>query len=148
MIKITEEKVTKELLKESLPLLEEHAKELNVLDVPLDVDYNAYYNAAKAGCIALYTARDDDKLIGYALYWVNIHPHYSILIATQDVLFLHQDYRKGRIGIKLLKYSEEKLKKDYNCKVIVQHTKKHKALDSLFSYLGYTEAEAVYLKEI
>ncbi len=146
---IKEEKITKELLEEALPLLEEHAKELNVLSVTLDPDYNAYLSAAEAGYIALYTTRDDEgKLIGYALYWVNMHPHYSILVATQDVLFLHKDHRKGRLGIKLLKYSEKKLKEDYNVKVIVQHTKKHKALDSLFSYLGYTEAEAVYLKEI
>lgn len=145
---IKEEKITKELLKEALPLLEEHALELNVLSVKLDPDYNAYLNAAEAGYAVVYTAREGEKLIGYILYWVNIHPHYSILIATQDVLFLHKDYRKGRTGIKLLKYSEKKLKEDYDIKVIVQHTKKIKALDSLFNYLGYSEAEAVYLKEI
>ena len=142
-----EERGGVDLFKEMFPLLEEHEEELNVLNCGLDVDLQMYVKAVAAKQIAIYTARQEGELVGYAVYWIKRHPHYNVLVADADVIFLRKDYRVGSTGIKLLRFSEDKLK-EKGINVIVQRTKKHKDLGRLFKFLKYEHAEEVYIKEI
>jgi len=142
------EEVTQGLIDEILPLLMLHEKELNVSGRPLDPDYLTYIVADVKRQLAVYTVRDGEEksVIGYAVYWLSRHPHYDIKVAQQDILFLHPAHRKGRVGIKLIKFSEKCLKEDHSVEMVLQHTKSHKSLESLFQYLGYTELETIYSK--
>lgn len=148
MIKFAEEKVTDKLLDEIYPLLERHAEELNVFSVPLSIDRMAYLMASAIGHLAAYIARDDGKIAGYVVYWIRTHPHYELETAQQDILFLDKEYRRGSTGIKMIKYSEKKLKEDYGVDAVLQHTKIHQPLDKLFEFLGYKEADKIYCKEL
>lgn len=136
------------LFNELFPLLEEHEKELNVLSCELDVDLRMYIKAVSNRTIRVYTARDDDGVLaGYAIYFLYRHPHYNVLVGAQDVLFITKEKRRGLTGIKLIRFSEDKLK-EAGVKVITQRTKKHKDLGRLYERLGYGLQEEVYTKEI
>lgn len=137
-----------QLLEEIEPLLIEHEEELNVTSYPLAVNKMLYIKSNISGMNVAYTVRKDNDLIGYICYWFFDNLHYGTYSAQQDVLFISKPYRKGRTGIKLLKYSEDDLKNTHEVKMILQHTKKHKALDSLFEYLGYSESDKIYIKEL
>ena len=142
-----EEQGTMELFLEAMPLLEAHEEELNTFDCDLDADLVLYVRAAYNGGIAFYTVRDEGELVGYAVYWIRRHPHYNLMIADQDILFLRRDLRNGRVGLKLIKFSEAKLK-ERGINVVTQRTKKHFDLGKLYAYLGYSLQEEVYTKEI
>lgn len=142
------EQVTMGLIEEIFPLLEAHASELNTSGAPLDADLSRYVKADRLGGLAVYTVRDHEVLIGYAIYWIQRHPHYEIKVAHQDILYVSEDYRKGRVGIKLIKLSEKLLKEDHGCDMVLQSTKHLKDLSSLFEYLGYEELEKVYSKKL
>jgi len=142
-----EERGNLALFKEAFPLLQAHAEELNTLSTPLDPDYSHYLKAANTGKMAIFTVRDKGELVGYACYWILRHPHYDVTVADQDILFLREDLRHGRTGLKLIKFSEKILEAG-GVDVITQRTKKHKDLGKLFKYLGYELTEEVYTKEI
>jgi len=147
-MELQEERVSLELMDEVWPLLEEHAKELNIYKCPLEPNVPMYLKAGNSGALAVYIMRDNGKLIGYAAYWICRHPHYNIQVASQDVIYLDMAYRKGRSGIKLIKFSEKKLKEDYKVDVIVQQSKVNKSLDKLFEYMEYDHIESVYAKVV
>ncbi len=145
---ITEERVTLKLLEEVWPLLELHEEELNIWGRKLSPDKAMYIRSSALGTFAAYIAREDGKVIGYAAYWIVRHPHYEIAVASQDILFLHKDYRKGLLGVRLIKESEKGLKEKHNVEIVTQFTKPHLPLDKLFVRLGYKEIEKVYGKEL
>lgn len=147
-MKMQEERFSLALYEETLPLLEDHAEELNVISSELDVDVSTYLKAQLAETFIAYTLREEGKMIGYIGYFLFWHPHYrNVYTAQQDVLFLDKDYRKGLTGIKLIKYSEKKLK-NRGVKLISQHSKSHTDLYKVLEFLKYKEADSVYIKEI
>jgi GNAT superfamily N-acetyltransferase len=95
------------------PLLQLHYDEiaLHKEAIPLDPDWNRYACLDERGELAIYTARDDGNLVGYGVFFVHDHPHYaSTLVAANDLLFLHPDYRRGGLGLRLIRYCEQQLK--------------------------------------
>lgn len=116
--------------------------------VPLDMNWNKYREMDKSGMLHLVTARDDGKIIGYHVSMIGGHLHYkSTLHASVDLYFVKQEYRKGRIGIKLFKFTEESLKA-IGVQKIVTGTKVHKDNSRLFEYLGYHNTEIIFTKLI
>jgi hypothetical protein len=96
------------------PLLELHYEEVAMHKdaISLAPDW-ARYEALEAGNrLMAFTARDDGQLIGYSAWFMDMHIHYAgALIATNDVIFVHKDYRKGcSAGTDLILYSEKMLK--------------------------------------
>jgi GNAT superfamily N-acetyltransferase len=93
-------------------LLRMHYQELT-LDkhlVQLAPMHERYAKLEAAGKLEVYTARHDGALVGYSLFVVDRHIHYrDLLVASNDVLYLHPEYRRGMAGIKLIRYSEEML---------------------------------------
>ena len=149
MIGYAEEEVNYELFEEILPLLEEHKEEISIFkDVPLEVDILRYIKMWVTDSFVFYSAREDDVLIGYSAYFISPHIHYkSLLIAQADVLFLSKPKRKGLVGVRLLKYSEERLK-ELGVDKILQSTKVHYDLGNLLGRLGYEECDKIYVKEV
>ena len=147
-VTIQREPITYRLLDEAEPLLLKHEEEINILSYPLNHNKLLYIKAGSEGKCVVYTARSDESLVGYVCYWIADNPHYGVRQATQDVLFIHEDYRKGRVGINLLKESEKDLKDNLEVRTIYQHTKRHKKLDRLFEYLSYKESDKLYVKEL
>jgi GNAT superfamily N-acetyltransferase len=133
-----------EALKGVLP---EHYDELCVTkDFPLMPDYEAYGRLHVAGMLRCITVREDNELIGYALFIVHPHLHYkSCITAFEDIYFLKKEHRKGRVGIRLFQFVEDVLKRE-GVHRIIMHTKIHMDNTRLFEYLGYKLTDKLFTK--
>jgi GNAT superfamily N-acetyltransferase len=128
-------------------LLRLHYEELclNRDKIKLDPMWDRYAELERSGNLVLFTVRDDKKLIGYSAFLVTKHLHYGMLtLAINDVLFLHPDYRSGRIGIKLIRmcesYFEDIKTPDVEIKM-VWHAKFDTSLEKLLRSMNYTAEE-------
>jgi GNAT superfamily N-acetyltransferase len=133
-----------EELKEVIPL---HYDELCVTkDFPLLPDYEAYGRMHVGGFLRCITARDENGLVGYAIFIVQPHLHYrSCKTAFEDIYFLKKEHRLGRTGIRLFQFAEEALRAD-GVNRIIMHTKIHMDNSRLFEYLGYKHTDKLYTK--
>jgi GNAT superfamily N-acetyltransferase len=133
-----------EELKELFPL---HYEELCVTkDFPLVPDYDAYKRLANAGMLRCITVRADEELIGYIIFVVQPHLHYmTCKTAFEDIYYIHPDFRKGRVGIRLFKYAEEVLR-SIGVNRVIMHTKIHMDNSKLFEYLGYKWTDKLFTK--
>lgn len=148
--KFQEEEVTYDLFEEVLPLLEEHREEISIHGARLRPDIILYVKMYLAGRFKFYSARDEETgiVVGYAAYWVNPHIHYmDYLTAQQDILFVSKEKRKGLLGVKLIKFSENQLE-ELGVNLILQHSKFHYDLSPLLKRLGYSECDKIFSKEI
>lgn len=128
------------------PLLEDHYQELTLHKekIKLDPDWELYDKLEKSNQFYLLTARDEDtkQLIGYSAWFVKPHIHYrKTIVASNDVLFLHKDHRQGMTGIRLIKYSEQEMKK-YAHK-ITWHVKGEPDFRPILHRLGYIDEDVI-----
>lgn len=149
MITYQEEIVTDHLINEIDPLINSHYDEISLFkDIELDPDYNKYKLLSQISKLKIYTARDDGELIGYAIYMVDYNIHYKkSLQAVQDILYMRPDKRKGRIGIKLIEFSEVKLK-SLGVELIHQHIKVDHDFSPVLEKRDYKWAEKILVKRI
>lgn len=144
------EPLSDKLIAEVQPLIELHYEELTLHKqvIKLDPDWNRYKSLADQNMITIITARDKGVLIGYSLFFVNSHIHYkNNIVANNDVLFLHPDYRQGRTGLKLLRKCEQVLQEQQVDK-IVWHVKYAKDFRQILYRLGYEDEDALVGKII
>ena len=128
-----------------------HWSEIGAFDrdnVPLDVDWDKYVAMEEVGVVKMLTVRSDGCLIGYYIAFVTFHPHYKqTLFADCDIMFLLPSYRKGFVGYKLIKKSEEYLF-SLGVKINILSTKANKNLRKLTERLGYKPLDIKYYKEV
>ena len=132
------------------PLIQKHWEDiaLNKDKIKLNPDWDAYYVLEQAGVLKIFTAREGDLLVGYFVVIIQYNMHYKDhLFASNDIIFLHPDYRKGRTGIKLIQFAEKCLKED-GVSVLSINTKVHKPFDNLMQFLKFSLVERIYSKYI
>ena len=80
-------------------------------DIPLDPDWSGYENLEKAGMLVIYTVRNEtNQLVGYAVFFMRKHLHYKgHSWAANDIIWVHPDYRDGKIGTNLVQFWEQDL---------------------------------------
>ena len=134
---------------EAEPLLLAHWQELaHFKDIPLKPRWDAYERLSDAGQLLAFTVRDRGALVGYAAYLVTPSMHYGILQAQQDVIYLDPEYRRGRIGLNLIRYSEGVLRSK-GVELIYQHVKlAHPQLGRLLEHTGYTLMDQIWVKRL
>lgn len=135
-----------EVKPEMEPMLIDHYQELTMHrdKIKLAPDWELYDKMEKVGTFYLLTARDSDTndLIGYSAWFVKPHIHYKeTIVAANDVLFLRKDHRVGMTGIKLIKYSEQEMKK-YAHK-ITWHVKGEPDFRPILHRLGYIDEDVI-----
>ena len=137
------------LWQEVVPLLESHWREIaHYPDIKLNPDIEAYNTLESKGLLRCYTARVNGVLVGYAVYVVRGNPHYlDSLQAVQDVLFVLPEYRQSRIGIRLIKFSDEQLAGE-GVQVVMQHVKVAHDFGPLLERLGYEKVEYIFSKRL
>lgn len=115
-------------------LIQEHYEELcgNRDIIKLAPDWNRYYALEEANKLLVYTVRDGGILVGYSVWFVDVHIHYSgQLFANNDIIFLSKSHRNvttpwtvalatikrwmgfapgNSVGKQLIAYSEAQLK--------------------------------------
>jgi len=134
---------------ESKPLLERHWEEIarNKDFIKLVPDVKKYEASENMGILRCLTARENGILIGYAVYFVTPHLHYSNnLWAFCDIIWIAPEHRKGMLGIRLIRFVEQFLK-DEGVHVIHTIAKlAHPALGKILGHLGHNPIETVYAK--
>lgn len=150
MITLQEEKVTNPLFSEIDRLLHMHYDEIaeNKDKIKLNVDHKFYFQGSKAGAIHVVTARKEGELIGYFVSIVRPHPHYKDhIFAMNDVLYVHPDYRKTSVSVRMFQYAEKALKAMGVSKIVLHMKTKHPFV-SFAEKLGYTLEEYNFAKYI
>lgn len=144
MIKFNTEKVL-DIKEELKSLLDKHYEELT-LDkdvVKLDPIWSLYGELEEKNQFFLFTVRDEDVLVGYSAFFMKPHIHYKdLIVATNDVIFLKKEYRLGITGIKLLKYSEQKVK-ELGAKKITWHVKYSNDFRPILHRMGYSDEDVI-----
>lgn len=137
-------------LGEMKPLFEKHYKEIAMYQdkIELNPDYDRYYELEKNGGLQIYTARDDEKLIGYTIYFTNKHLHYKDhLYAANDIIYVDPEYRGSLMAFDLLHFADEQLK-ELGVSVVTMHMKSYAPFETLMKACEYDKAEFIYSKYI
>lgn len=132
-----------------LPLLEAHWREVaHFPDIPLDVDWEAYARAERAGALRIYTLRDFGALRGYAVYFVNNSMHYrGSFQAVQDVIYLVPELRGQIIGARFLQWCDERLAA-IGVQCVYHHVKLAHDFGGTLKRLGYEQIESVWARRL
>ena len=128
------------------PLLKQHYDEiaLNKDIIKMNPDWEAYARLDAVNALRIYTARRNDKLLGYFVVIVSKSLHYrDHLFANNDVIFLAKPARKGLTGVKLIKYAIDSLAAEGITKLHI-NTKAHQPFDAILERLNFEEIESVY----
>jgi len=139
-----------DVIEEVQPLLDAHYLELakNRERVKLDPDWTRYAEMERAGTMLLFTARKDQRLIGYAAFFACPHPHYrDLMLVSNDLLFLDAEHRVGRTGVRLIKFCEEQVRAQYSGEVcITWHAKEQTTLAAILPRMSYGVQDIVFSK--
>lgn len=134
---------------EALPLFQLHYQEVGQPDMVLDPDYDRMKMMEDAGMVYILTARDEDRLVGYAAFIVQRHIHYKqSMVALNDIIWLHPDYRKGRLGMRLIQLSEVALTAKGATKIYYHVKLPPHDFGPLLEKLGYRFVERNFAKVI
>jgi hypothetical protein len=115
-------------------------------EYPLDVDWDSYSRMEESSLLYVFTARDEGLLVGYI--WFVVHPALHMkgcLTAYEDVHYLSPSHRKGWNAIKMFKYAEGVMK-NLGASRIVSGVKVGRGMECLFTHLGYTSTEQLFVK--
>lgn len=107
-----------------------------------------WYNAvSKQGNIRIYTARNG-KLVGYAVFFVSPHRHHkSVIQATQDLIYLAPEARKGMIGMSFLKWCDDRLR-DEGVQIVYQYSSMAHDIGQVLSRMGYINTQALWARNL
>ena len=148
---IIKEDLTDILIDEITPLLELHRQEISAFpDMVLNIDWDKYYQLQKLKKLHVFTSRDKEtnELLGYLVYICDKNSHYQDYIyALQDVFYVKKELRGRFMGVKLLKFSENNLKR-LGVAAIMQHMKVDHPFQKLLVNQGYKMQEYIYSKRL
>lgn len=106
-----------------------------------------YDAMAAVGGLVAFSAMDGGEVIGYASAFVCRHPHYDMVIAHHDTLYLHPEHRAGTAGIRLMKALETEAARRGAVRML-WHAKPGSAFDNILIAKGYHVEETIYCKGI
>ena len=132
------------------PLFQEHYEEIALRKdlMELKPNWPMYDALDQSGVLFIYLAMQDDVCIGYSMNIVTNHLHYADLRYSQnDVLFIKKEFRGGRIGLRLMKVTEDHAR-SLGCKVMLWHAKEDTTLAKLLPRLKYGVQDVIYSKEL
>lgn len=147
-MKFSTEILTKQLLEEARPLLQNHWSEISYYkDIELNPDYELYIKMQEFKSIRCYIARcEDNKMIGYAVFFIKNHPHYKqSLMAIQDIIFFDPQYR-GR-GMLFIMWCDEQLK-NIGVQVVSHHVKFSYDWSKSLERIGYEKQDIILTKRL
>jgi len=124
-------------------LLQQHYEELtlnkNVMKLAPDWDqYQAHLDRGELFVMAAYFG---SRLVGYSVFFLYRNIHYkNNIMAKNDVLFLSRPYRRGRMGINLIKRSEDALR-ELDVSKVIWHIKCHSDFRPILHRMGYADED-------
>ena len=140
---ISKERFSDALCEELSPLLYSHWQEIANYkkEIPLDVDFDFYRNMDAKGQLLILTARSEGELVGYSIFFLIRNPHYnSTLQAMNDVIYVDPPFRNSRLGLDLIRQSEQHLK-GMGVRKMSWHVKTCNDVEQVLHRLGYQVEE-------
>ena len=100
------------ILNEIVPLHERHWEETEKYrhGIPLNPDYEYMMRAEDQGRFLVFTVRHEGNLVGNCMMYMTKSTHTQEWIAEEDTIFILSEYRKGRLGLRFIKYVEDVLR--------------------------------------
>lgn len=111
-----------------------------------NIDWEFYVGLEDSGTLHVATARDNGKLVGYNFLLIAEHPHYKVLHAISDMIWIKDSYRGQGLGTKLISFSERYLK-HIGGGIMVYNFKVGKPQPNMEG-VGYQHTENVFTKVI
>ena len=111
----------------------------------LCIDWNTYTQLEEMDKLQFFTARIDNKLIGYFVVLIIPPLTTKEIIGYYDSVYVHPDYRKSKVFLTLLKFVEKCLKED-GIKSVVASSSTKNPIDKLLSRVGYSPIETKHEK--
>jgi GNAT superfamily N-acetyltransferase len=145
---VIEEITLTEHIAEMWILFSMHREELatNKELMVLKPDWDSYRFLEKSGKLMTLAVRDNGVIVGYTVTVIYKNMHYSDLIdAFVDVLYLHPKRRKGSLGIRLIRKTEEEARKR-GAKRLMLHGKPDTVFALLMPKLEYCVQDIVFGK--
>lgn len=146
MIQFKHEPLTMGLVAEMEPLLAMQYEELTLHKdvVKLRPRWSLYLLMQSRGTLHVITARQGGvRLVGYSLFLVDQHLHYAdIKLASNDVFYVHPDFRRGSVPLRFLRFTRGYLK-DIGVHKIAYHFKAGNNFGAILKRLGYSPEEEV-----
>lgn len=131
--------------------LREHWDELakNKRLMVLNPDVDRYAALEQAGLLLAIGAYDEaGEVVGYSVSFIGTNLHYKDLVyAHNDVVFISKPYRKGRLGLQLLRETERRAK-ERGARMMIWHAKENTPLAAILPRLGYGVQDILLSKEI
>ena len=117
--------------------------------MPLDIDWDRYFDMALVGILRCLTVRSAGALVGYC--FICVHPsqnHRSVLSAIYDRFWLDPAWRQGRTGLQLFQEAEKMLDlSDVKLRYVSENFRATNGrLGALLKRMGFVPIEQVYLK--
>jgi len=135
----------------SAEMLAEHFEEGSTYkgEAPLSVNWSQYQGLEDAGILYIAGAYDGKELVGYAVLCRIPNLFYSSIVAgVVQVLYLRPTYRKGRAGVRLVRYLEA-LARAVGCNELRLSVSRGRDRErDLFVKLGFKFREAVFTVKI
>jgi hypothetical protein len=128
-------------------LLDLHYEEISLLkNFKLNPQWGIYEKCDEQGNVKVILCKDDDTIIGYIVFFISHHLHYSdCLLATEDIYFLKKEYRTGRTGLRMFTFAEEYLK-SIHVDMVKYSTKVKFDKSVIFEYMKCDHSEKVFTK--
>lgn len=125
-------------------MLQAHWKEvaLHRDTITLDPDYRRYAQAEAGRALVIMTARREEEVVGYSVFFLYHHLHYKeCLVASNDVIYLKPECR-GLVGARLIERSESELK-SLGVHKVIWHIKPKNDWSSVLLRKGYEQEEII-----
>lgn len=106
--------------------------------------YQAMYDSNMLICLGVF---DGDSVVGYSIAFIYRHLHYAIQVAQTDALFLAKNYRKGSLGLRLMRETEQAAKAA-GCKRMIWTAKPNSTLHNVLERKGYALGDLLYFREV
>ena len=150
MIRYSEEHFSKIFEREFKVMFNAHWKEIGAFNkqkVNLAPNWPIYRALGDIGKLKLFTVRNDGNIVGYQLFIIDVHPHYSkTKMAESDAVYLYPEFRKGFIGYNFLKFCIKELHDDVD--VIIMNTKAGTSYDIILKRLKFKIVDYKFALEI
>jgi hypothetical protein len=109
--------------------------------------FERYIQCEKIGFFVMFTARDGEKLAGYAGMYITQSMHSQSVISVEDQWFLLPEYRRGRNALAFVKYVEAELA-ERGVTAIQMSAKISNGIGRILEYLDYSPVSTVFFKSI
>lgn len=138
------------VLPELKEMVHSHAAETELYNdkMPLDPKYDLYQTLEDNNSLVFITARDNiNLLVGYLSIITEDHPHHNIKSATNNLMYVHENYRGQGIAKGMLEAAEEFLRAN-EISMFQFIVKAANPMTRLSEELGFDCSEIVYSKYI